>query len=263
MKKLFIKTPPQPCSYLPEKERQLALVNIPLTHIEYASGKTLSDIERMKKAHNLERGSFAEGPYSYITTCFNCRACIPVRINVQDAQLSKSKRRILKRNADLNFEVQKAHYMPSFWPLYQQYMQSRHPNNMTPGYSEDHLEKGLKSVSHTVVITAPDGQLMAFAQIDIYPEKQLINLEKLFYDPEQSQKRSLGKFFYYKMIELAATSNIKHLYLGVWVKGNPNLEYKSQLPGLEACADGVWEPLDKERHKKGPAPFEFIENLEI
>jgi arginine-tRNA-protein transferase len=85
----FYLTAPSPCPYLPgQQERKV------FTHLVGDKAPEMNDI--------LTQGGFRRSQnIAYRPACENCRACVSVRIIVDEFKPTKSMRRIRESNADL------------------------------------------------------------------------------------------------------------------------------------------------------------------
>src|SRR5690606_29147955 len=85
----FFLTAPAPCPYLPGKmERKV------FTHLVGEKAQGINDL--------LTQGGFRRSQnIAYRPACENCRACVSVRIIVNEFEPSRNLRRVMQRNSDL------------------------------------------------------------------------------------------------------------------------------------------------------------------
>ena len=89
----FYLTSPSPCPYLPGKEERKVF-----THIVGRRGRELNEI--------LTQGGFRRSQtIAYRPACDICRACVSVRVLVDEFEPSGNMRRVIKANRDLIGEV--------------------------------------------------------------------------------------------------------------------------------------------------------------
>ncbi|HZB38522.1 MAG TPA: arginyltransferase, partial [Beijerinckiaceae bacterium] len=85
----FYLTSPSPCPYLPGKEERKVF-----THIVGKRARELNEI--------LTQGGFRRSQtIAYRPACETCRACVSVRVVVDEFQPTANMRRVMKDNADI------------------------------------------------------------------------------------------------------------------------------------------------------------------
>jgi arginine-tRNA-protein transferase len=186
----------------------------------------------------LNAGFRRSGLFVYRTACESCRECMPLRIPVAEFEPDRSQRRTLERNDDLEVTVGPARFDAERADLYARYLDARHDGQMSS--SPDELEDGLyKSPVETVELSARlDDQLVCVGIIDVEPE--VLSLVYSAWDPGLA-RRSLGTAFVLWSIALANRLGYPWVHLGYWVKGSPNMSYKSRFRPHELLgADGKW-----------------------
>ena len=92
----FYLTAPSPCPYLPEQEERKVF-----THLVGERAGDLNDL--------LTQGGFRRSQsIAYRPACENCRACISVRVLVDEFRPTRNMRRVAERNADIFGEMRVA-----------------------------------------------------------------------------------------------------------------------------------------------------------
>src|SRR5688572_2288692 len=86
------RTPPSVCSYLPSETSSL----------EY---RVRATIEPQRYEEMLERGWRRHGQYFFRPACPICRQCRSLRVDVTAFEPTKSQRRTLRRNVDVELEI--------------------------------------------------------------------------------------------------------------------------------------------------------------
>ena len=117
----FYLTAPSPCPYLPGKEERKVF-----THLVGERAGDLNDL--------LTHGGFRRSQsIAYRPACETCRACVSVRVIVNEFQPTRSMRRIAERNSDLIGDMRAA--VPTSEQIgVRSYLDGRHvaaPGDMT------------------------------------------------------------------------------------------------------------------------------------
>jgi len=110
----FYVTAPQPCPYLEGRaERKL------FTALQGEGAEKLNN--------SLSRQGFRRSQnVLYRPSCADCMACLSARVRVADFTLSRSQRRILKRNADLRRTATSPWATEEQYALFRRYLDLRH-----------------------------------------------------------------------------------------------------------------------------------------
>ncbi|MBZ0071026.1 MAG: arginyltransferase [Thiohalobacteraceae bacterium] len=225
----FFTTPPQTCSYLPERE-SISLFAQPgiMTRALY------SQLARL--------GFRRSGSHVYRPACTDCTACVPVRIPVADFQPHRRDRRCQQRNAELETAVVSAGYSEEYFSLYQEYLTARHPrggmDEATPVNFRQFLLGGWSDTWFLEMRLS--GRLVAVAVTDRLDDG--LSAVYTFYDPALGT-RGLGNFAILQQIETARSLGLSYLYLGYWIAASPKMAYKGRFRPLQAYRNERWETL--------------------
>ena len=85
--RFFYGTAPQPCPYLPGR-------------LESKVVTELNTLDAVRLHDTLSQAGFRRShSIAYRPACPDCKACIPVRVRVQEFKATKSMRRTFRRNA--------------------------------------------------------------------------------------------------------------------------------------------------------------------
>mgnify|MGYP000147406105 CR=1 FL=1 len=235
----FFLTSPSPCPYLEgQYERKV------FTHLVGDKAAEMNDL--------LTQGGFRRSQnIAYRPACETCRACVSVRILVDEFEPSKNMRRIAGANDDLIGTEHKAEPTSEQYSLFRRYLDARHKKG---GMSEMTVLDYAMMVEDTHVPTSiieyrrrgPDsfvtgkgeGPLVAVALSDRMADGY--SMVYSFFDPEQPQ-RSLGTWMILDHVERARAQGMPHVYLGYWVEGSRKMEYKTRFRPQEHLNAAGWE----------------------
>ena len=221
----------EPCPYLEDREWRNFVVN---------PGEPL---EAAVHQQFLNQGFRRTGGFVYRPHCPDCRACRSLRIDVDRFRPSRSQRRALNRNGDLETIVASPAYSEEKRSLLERYLDARHRGPMTA--DEEQMRAGLfdNSADSLEIDYRLDGRLVGVGIVDLTPE--VLSSLYFFFAPEES-KRSLGIFSMLREIELVSRTGRRFYHPGYYIAGCAAMEYKSRLRPCEILqADGRWVPFEE------------------
>lgn len=220
-----------PCNYLlDEKERLLVAVDPRLQNKE-------------RYAWLMEQGFRRSGDQIYRPHCELCNACKSIRVVVDDFNLSKSQKRLLKRNSEYN--VRLSHEIKDdYYPLYEDYINTiHHDGSMFPASYKQY--KGFLSctITEQIFIEILDGNnLIAVAITDVLP--MALSAVYTFYQPSY-RSSSIGVFSILNQIDIASTMNKKFLYLGYQIDRCQKMNYKNKYFPYQELINNGWKTVKK------------------
>ena len=110
----FYLTAPSACPYLPGREERKVF-----THLVGRRAAALNDA--------LTQSGFRRSQtIAYRPACENCRACVSVRVLVDDFRPGRTMRRVLTRNSDMTARLAPAQATSEQYSLFRGYVDSRH-----------------------------------------------------------------------------------------------------------------------------------------
>ncbi|HSH29261.1 MAG TPA: arginyltransferase [Thiohalobacter sp.] len=225
-------TPPQQCSYLPDREAVSIFVE---------PGAADNPIY----SHLIRHGFRRSGEHIYRPACPGCQACVSVRIPVAHFTPSRRDRRCRKRNQDLVGHWLKGHYAPEYFELYQRYLAARHPGGGMDKTSPSQFRQFLLSRwSQTLFLELrQDEQLMAVACTDLVDDG--LSAVYTFFEPG-AEPRGLGNYAILQQIDLARRLHLDWVYLGYWIENSPKMAYKRRFRPLQGYQGDRWRTLAEE-----------------
>jgi leucyl-tRNA---protein transferase len=234
----FYLTAPSPCPYLPGREERKVF-----THLIGRRATALND--------TLTQSGFRRSQtIAYRPACETCRSCVSVRVKVAEFSPSKSLRRVLDHNRDLQSTIVRTEPTSEQYSLFRAYLDLRHADggmaDMTVlDYSmmveDSHVESRLIEYRRRSEDPHAPAELMAVCLTDLLADG--LSMVYSFYAPEE-EKRSLGTFMILDHIERAQRLGLPHVYLGYWVDGSKKMAYKARFLPQERLGMVGWERID-------------------
>ena len=229
----FYLTAPSPCPYLPGNEERKVF-----THLV---GERAADLNNL-----LTHGGFRRSQsIAYRPACEGCRACVSVRVIVDDFRPSPSMRRVLRRNSDLRSEMRKSSPTSEQYSVFRAYLDNRHFDggmaDMTVlDYAmmveDSHVETRVFEYRRVCDGEADNGLLYAAALTDVLNDG--LSMVYSFFDPDHAD-RSLGTYIILDHISRARQMGLPYVYLGYWVSGSKKMDYKGRfLPQQRLLSEG-------------------------
>jgi arginine-tRNA-protein transferase len=219
----------EPCPYLPSQTARLPM-RLPL--------RALAPDET--DAH-LAEGDRRHGRLLYRTSCPKCKACEPIRIDVDALVLSRTQRRIKRRgDRTIELEVGRPTYSPERLELYTKHKVGRALDRQSArpiddaGYRAFLVDTCVDSIELRYRI---DGRLVGIAVAD--RGQASLSAVYCFYDPDYPSL-SLGTYSILKQAELCETWGLRYLYLGLYIAENEHMRYKARFGPHERLSRGAW-----------------------
>lgn len=182
---------------------------------------------------------------AYRPACEACSACVSARIPAADYVFSRSERKVLSRNEDIERRLVEAEATMEQFDLLRRYLLTRHA---TGGMAEMTWPDYVAMVEDTAVRThvveyrtrtanGRPGDLLACALVDVMGDG--LSLVYSFYDPAPA-RRSLGSFVILDHIIQACLTGLPYVYLGYWVRGSEKMDYKVRFSPIELLRPDGW-----------------------
>jgi leucyl-tRNA---protein transferase len=237
----FYLTAPSSCPYLPGKEERKVF-----THIVGKRARELNEI--------LTQGGFRRSQtIAYRPACESCRACVSVRVVVDDFQPSGNMRRVSKANRDVIGTLVPNRPSSDQYSLFRRYLDHRHTDggmvDMTVlDYSmmveDSHVETRIieyRRRGASSGITGRGEDLLAVALTDVLSDG--LSMVYSFFEPSE-ESRSLGTFMILDHIARARRQGLPYVYLGYWIEGSKKMDYKGRFLPQQRLAPSGWLRVD-------------------
>lgn len=226
----FYLTAPYPCGYLLDEIARSQVA----TPSRLIDGRVYSELIRY--------GFRRSGSYVYRPQCDHCRACIPIRLIVNDFSPDRSQRRTLKRHGSLVAIQRELAFDAAHYALYRRYQTARHPGGGMDQETEEQYQQFLleSAVNTYMVEFREDGVLRMVSIIDDIQDG--LSAVYTFFDPDVPQA-SYGTFNILWQIDRCRTHRLRYLYLGYWIEESRKMAYKSKFQPLQGLVEGRWQPL--------------------
>ncbi len=185
----------------------------------------------------------------YRPACEACKACVSVRILVDQFQPNRTHRRTLRTHSYLRAQITPLRYDETHYSLYQRYQLARHEKDEPNSDSRTQYQMFLLQSqvnSKLVEFHVPQAQdelsstLQMVSVIDLLPDG--LSAVYTFYEPEVP-RASFGTYSILWQIEQAKRLGLPYVYLGYWVKESQKMAYKTNFSPLEGFIDGKWQAL--------------------
>ncbi|SHG27824.1 arginyltransferase [Cognatishimia maritima] len=228
----FYVTAPQPCPYLPGRmERKL------FTALQGDNAQELNDAlshQGFRRSQNV----------LYRPTCADCGACLSARISVADFTLTRSQKRILRRNRGIERKANSPWATEEQYDLFRTYLDARHADG---GMADMDVFEFAAMIEETPIrsrvveyMDQEPQQLIATSLTDVLADG--VSMVYSFFSPDH-QRNSLGTFLILDHIRIAQEAGLPYVYLGYWVPGSEKMGYKAKFSGLEVYAKDQWQPV--------------------
>jgi arginine-tRNA-protein transferase len=223
----FYATAPYPCSYLPHQEARS----------QVAAPTHLVDADTYSRL--VEKGFRRSGLFTYRPFCDQCSACVPIRVDVERFQPSRTQRKTWKRHAHLQSHMMPLRWEPEHYELYHRYQASRHPGAGMDEDSQSQYRQFLltsRVESQMVEFREPDGRLQMVSMIDVLDTG--LSAVYTFFDPHAPG--SLGSYGVLWQIAQCRQIGLPWLYLGYWIEQSRKMSYKTQYRPHQILKSGAW-----------------------
>lgn len=235
MESFRFRTPPSTCSYLPAETASLDYI-------------VRDSIDPSRYEALLERGWRRHGRCFFRPACPSCRQCRSLRVDVAAFGATKSQRRAVRKNADVNVEVG--------LPV----ATSEHVRLYNAWHADMHVRRGWRKDRVTIDEYAATflagrwgfanelryrrgGRLIGVGLVDFLPSA--LSSVYFYHDPAW-RPAAPGTFSIVTEIDIARRTHRRWLYLGYWIAACPSMDYKANYGPHEI----LQEYIDDDRAPK-------------
>jgi Putative arginyl-tRNA:protein arginylyltransferase len=178
---------------------------------------------------------------------FEIRRVYPLRIRLADFSFSRSQRRILRRNEDLQtvirpvvIDAEKMH----LFDRHKRRFKENIPDSIYDFLSQSPAEVPCRALETSVY---ENGTLLAASFFDVGAES--VSSIYAMFEPEE-KKRSLGIYTMLLEIKYALENGKKFFYQGYAYEGNSFYDYKKKFRAVEKYDwNGGWEKFEEEKSR--------------
>ena len=224
----FIESKPFQCGYF--KDRQSLFE-------EYL----LEDISEVEFEYMLAHGMRHFGEYYFRPRCGTCHECVPIRVRVDEFQMTRSQRRALKGCQNVEIRMGLPTYTEEKFRLYLEH--KRRFQSLQDDVEDE------QNFRLSFYVNTPfgmefeyyyDGKLVGVALADI--TRRAFSAIYTFYS-NPTPKMSLGTFSVLKQIQFCQARGITYYYMGYFISHNHSLAYKANFRPNEIYVNNEWRPF--------------------
>jgi arginine-tRNA-protein transferase len=217
---------PHPCAYLPDRTAVLPLR-------WYRSDLDGQDFDAL-----LASSDRRVGRTLYRPECPACDECKGIRVPIDSFAMSKSQRRVWRRNQDLKVFAGPALANSERLDLFNKHKLQRNLSEQPTTLS--HYKQWLVLTNtHTIETRyVLDGKLVGVGVLDL--GKRDASSVYFYFDPDHSD-RSMGTFSVLAEIAWLRAQGYRYYYLGLYVRDCAQLNYKARFKPHERLVQGRWQ----------------------
>jgi len=188
----------------------------------------------------LAAGYRRNGNILYAMNCPSCTECVPIRLEPELLKLSRSQKRVQRKNRDLAVHIGPLMVDEERLQLCETFLRNRYParHNKALEYYSGFF---LNIVTTTVEVTyRVKERLVGLSIVDV--TDNAMNAVYFCFDPEYGH-RSLGTWNILHLAELCRKERKPYLYLGYWIKDLSAMDYKSRFTPHFLLRGRRWEQV--------------------
>ncbi len=192
----------------------------------------------------LEKGYRRNGNSMYTMRCPDCSLCVPIRIRPEAFQPNRNQKRVMKKNRDVVAGVAPLSMSKENLDVLEKYLMTRFPSG-TSCAARYYTGFFITSIARCFEIRyRVEEKLMGVAIVD--GSIRGLNAVYFYFDPDACW-RSPGTFNIQYLVNFCLHHKIEYLYLGYWIAGLSEMDYKKQFRAHEILKNGRWEEIPSRR----------------
>jgi arginine-tRNA-protein transferase len=177
--------------------------------------------------------------YYFRPSCSGCRECVPLRVPVLDFRPSKSQRKAIARNSDVEVRLGPAVFSEEIFAIYSDHSLHRFGRSASlEEFMAGFYQPSCPSLQSEFYM---DGALIAVGFLD----RSAAALSSVYFVyTTECLKRGLGIFGMLMEIDYARREGLAWYYPGYWIAENHFMNYKARLNPHEFLdwESGSWRP---------------------
>lgn len=190
----------------------------------------------------LANGYRRNGNQLYTMRCPHCALCVPIRLDPSRFQPNRNQRRIWRRNRDITVQQAPLTMSARNLALLEKFLHIRFGKGSLQQALDYYSQFFLTTISACFELRYWAGNdLVGVAIVDAAPD--WLNAVYFYFDPEQG-RRSPGTFNILNLLAFCHRHHIPHLYLGYWIEGVSEMDYKKAFKPHELLLSGRWQACD-------------------
>lgn len=209
-----------------------------------SEGFTIDDLPGELYQALLDRNFRRSGRVVYRPVCSTCRACRQIRVPVAAFRMSRSQRRVWRRNGDVRVTVSdKPRPTEEKWRLFASYLRARHDGTMSDTYESFVDFLYASPIELLEFLYWVDDRLIGVSVTDRCPDA--LSSVYMYFDAGESA-RGLGTFSILWEIEYCRRNALTYYYLGFYVAGSNSMAYKARFaPGEILDESHTWREVSR------------------
>lgn len=199
------------CAYLPDRRWRFEYF--------FARKVTAPELEAL-----LASGWRKFGIYYFRIACPDCRECRPIRVLSNELLLSKSQRRVMRKNRNTQVHFGPLRHSPEIYQIYCDHSWNRfRQHSSLEEFLRAHYYKSCPGLQAEYYL---DDKLIAVGFLD--RSDQGLSSSYLVYKTDFAHL-SLGTYSVIIETQYAQKLNLRHYYLGYYIAPNAHMAYKNRF----------------------------------